>query len=776
MSKYENLSPYDFESLCRDLFTAKEGVHFETFATGRDGGIDIRYIGNGTKKDPEVIIQCKHYERSGFTALRSKMLAEKEKALGLGAKRYILATTATMTPENKSSLLNELHPLISSESDIYSQSDIDSLIRDHPQVEKSHFRLWLNSTAVLEKVLHNDIFAQTDVYLEELEQTAKTFVDHSGVADVQDMLEKQHVCIITGPAGVGKTTLANMMLIYYVGQGFEPVVASENFSEVQRVYSKESKQIFLYDDFLGRTTGLDKLGKSEDDRIANFIRAIGRSPSKRLLMTTRQYILEQATVVHEPLERPHVKQAEYFFKMKAYSKSNKAHILYNHLYFSSLSRAHKQEIVESRLYPEMVASDNFTPRAVESAIAFALKNSVAPKDVSQFLVDSIENPSELWRGQLTAQISHQQRVILAFLALEGGATDKEKLERFYLSAEGSLQEAQSFDSAMRGLEGSAIELREIRGVDSVVFTNPGVEDAVLDHVLPMKSVLRPLIGGSGYERCLVLWNHANDDSGQKQRRRYRLWFTPHMTTRSSESSRPSLQMVVDSLIAEYIPQLIPGVEALWKREGVDEEQLLNLLIMCRYADPGVSEEVGFDKLVIALIDSWAQERGAKSHASELLALLLENDDMLKDEERQRLVDAAVTFIAESPNNTPADFYAMIALTNLFELGSLTVYAVHSEPLTLQTVQQLAKDAAIMEWEGIYGKDNLHELREEVDSWRDLLDELGVDEPGAYMTAAIAVEEAEREAEGYDEGYSGTAFSSEPEDAEIHLMFSSLADD
>ncbi|MGO4435263.1 hypothetical protein AB4Y88_18830 [Paenarthrobacter sp. RAF9] len=183
---------------------------------------------------------------------------------------------------------------------------------------------------------------------------------------------------------MGKTTLANMMLIHYVGQGFTPIVVSENFNEAQRVYSKDNKQIFLYDDFLGRTTGLEKLGKNEDSRISNFIQAISRAPSKRLIMTTRQYILERATDIHEPLDNAHVKQTEYFFRMKAYSKSNKAHILYNHLYFSKLSKEHKEAIIESRLYPNMVSSENFTPRAVESAIAFAIKNSVEPQNIAQF--------------------------------------------------------------------------------------------------------------------------------------------------------------------------------------------------------------------------------------------------------------------------------------------------------------------------------------------------------------------------------------------------------
>ncbi|MDR6988955.1 hypothetical protein J2Y66_003463 [Paenarthrobacter nitroguajacolicus] len=778
MSQYENLSPYDFESLCRDVFTAKDGKHFETFTVGRDGGIDLRYIGNGSKANPDVIVQCKHYEKSGFSALKSKMLAEKEKALTLGAKKYILATTVALTPEQKSLLVTELDPLISSESDIFGQDEIDALLRDYPAVVKSHFRLWLNSTAVLERVLHNDVFAQTEVYIEELEQTARTFVDNSGVGDVQDMLEQHHVCIISGPAGVGKTTLANMMLIHYMGQGFQPVVVSENFSEAQRVYSKDNKQIFLYDDFLGRTTGLEKLGKNEDDRIANFIRNISRAPSKRFLMTTRQYILEYATDLYEPLERPHVKQAEYFFKMRAYTKSNKAHILYNHLYFSKLSKKHKEQIIESRLYPTMVESENFTPRAVESAIAFAIQNAVEPKEIAQFLVASIEDPSELWRGQLTNQITHPQRVILAFLALENGSIPKEELECFYLSAEDSLQEQQSFDSAMRGLEGSAIELKELRGVDSVTFTNPGVEDAVIDHVLPMRNVLATLIGPTGYERLIVLWNHANDaPSSYKPIRQSRQWSVTQMANRPEKTSRAALQIVVDSLLGSYVAQVVSGIEASWAGAGSNAEQFQNLLTMARYAQPVVNTDVDFSNLASTLINDWSAGKGRKNHASEFLALLLEENDLLTRADRRRLLDAAVTFIAEGPNTSTDDFYAMFSLANDFELQSFEGFEVGVEPLSLETVRSLAEKAAIDEWEGVPDRHNIHQLREEVDGWRDLLEDLGVDEPDAYMWASDLVTDAEDEAAGYEEDISRDDLSSDAdEDADIHAMFSSLADD
>lgn len=56
----------DFEEISRDLLQAEWNVTLEAFKEGRDNGIDLRYAkypGN------TVIVQCKHYAKSGFAAL-----------------------------------------------------------------------------------------------------------------------------------------------------------------------------------------------------------------------------------------------------------------------------------------------------------------------------------------------------------------------------------------------------------------------------------------------------------------------------------------------------------------------------------------------------------------------------------------------------------------------------------------------------------------------------------------------------------------------------------
>ena len=67
MSRLENLSYIDFEELCRDLAYAETGERFSAFGPGPDGGVDGRH----SKGSQATVLQCKHYYRSSFSALKS---------------------------------------------------------------------------------------------------------------------------------------------------------------------------------------------------------------------------------------------------------------------------------------------------------------------------------------------------------------------------------------------------------------------------------------------------------------------------------------------------------------------------------------------------------------------------------------------------------------------------------------------------------------------------------------------------------------------------------
>ena len=52
--------------------------------------------------------------------------------------------------------------------------------------------------------------------------------------------------VISGEPGIGKTTLAEMLLFAHLEQGFAPVVVEGGIEEAKRLFDRSQKQIFYF--------------------------------------------------------------------------------------------------------------------------------------------------------------------------------------------------------------------------------------------------------------------------------------------------------------------------------------------------------------------------------------------------------------------------------------------------------------------------------------------------------------------------------------------------
>lgn len=92
MTNYDFLSLDDkeFEQLSLRLLGAQEGVMYERFKPGRDSGIDGRYF----TASGDTIVQCKHWARTGISALVRSLRKDKlSKVQKLNPRRYVLITS-----------------------------------------------------------------------------------------------------------------------------------------------------------------------------------------------------------------------------------------------------------------------------------------------------------------------------------------------------------------------------------------------------------------------------------------------------------------------------------------------------------------------------------------------------------------------------------------------------------------------------------------------------------------------------------------------------------
>ena len=406
MYNFETLSPKDFELLTRDLLQKELSITLETFKSGKDGGIDLRH-----SKDTlnQLIVQCKHYKNSTLKDLYNTLKIEIEKIKILNPKRYIISTSQSLTPKNKDKIMQICSPFIKSTSDIYGSDDLNNLIAKFPEIEKDHFKLWLTSTTILEQILHSNIVNESRFKLDEIKEKIKKFVSNPSVNEAQNILNSENFVVISGAPGVGKTTLAEMIVYSYVADGgYEFFNISENIQDAYSVYNLDPnvKQIFYYDDFLGET----HLTKNEDSSLITFINRINKSKNKKLILTTREYILQQSKLLHEKIDNFDFKKC--IIDLKQYTNQIKAEILYSHLYFSDLPANYSNSIIKNDNYFKIIKHPNYNPRIIEYMTKQKLHEKVIAEFYFNTFINNLDNPSQIWNHAFENQLNNKTRSVL----------------------------------------------------------------------------------------------------------------------------------------------------------------------------------------------------------------------------------------------------------------------------------------------------------------------------------------------------------------------------
>ena len=108
----------------------------------------------------------------------------------------------------------------------------------------ANFKLWLTSTNVLERVLHNAAICQTDFEVERLGRKLPLFVKNGAYPRATDILNPTRIVVVTGAPRIGKTTLAEMLLYAHLEDGYEPVVIKAEIAEAKDLFKSARKQVF----------------------------------------------------------------------------------------------------------------------------------------------------------------------------------------------------------------------------------------------------------------------------------------------------------------------------------------------------------------------------------------------------------------------------------------------------------------------------------------------------------------------------------------------------
>lgn len=751
-----SLSPDDFQLLVRDLLQAELGLRLETFTHGADQGIDLRTVhsGQGT-----LIVQCKRY-KDFRSLLRNIRNDELPKIQRLRPARYILATSVPMNPQRKARLLALLTPFCRTESDILGDEDLNNLIQRHTDVERRNFKLWLNSALVLDRVLHDGIFGEDESALERARERLRRYVRNASFDRAVALLESERYCIIAGQPGIGKSTLADILVLdYATRQNYEAVKISRSLEEIRLRRNPRRRLIFYFDDFLGQTL-VEQFTRIEDRRLIDFVEDVRRTTNWRLVMTTREYVYQQAIIKLEALAHAAEHLKKCIISLGDYTSLIRAKILYNHLYYSALPAPYITALVKNRQYMEVVRHRNYNPRIVQHMTMDFFFKDIQPSVYPSEFIQNLDNPQRIWHHTFHRNISREAQdllVVLASFPEEALLSDVERVFAAYHQQRSakllSPMSPRAFDDALRELDGDFIDTTRVESELLIEFSNPSIRDFMNATLSSSPVLVEDLIATAEFFEQLS-----------------RIWSARLQIT------EPRRFISNDAALADKLRALIDGASARVRREyagGAKPSKVLR-------AHSSRSERL----LSVLEIGEELQTPATRALIQELIGQEEDESLDLPSLGKDALVDVLLRLNRRSGwASTSSRLFAMIREYLLEELEEIEDYkalgafaSAFPSAITYlewRTIERRLR-ASFSDWRSNvwYDADEIWGLHSEIE---ELGRSLEVEVSGMLLELQDRASEVEVEQEAPPANpYSSTATDSSNETAEIHALFSSLS--
>ena len=385
------LQPSEFECISRDLLQARENIFIESFADGRDKGIDFRFAYNN---DKTCIIQCKRYKE--WNELKTHLKKEVNKVKRLNPQRYILTTSVDLTENQKDTILVMFSPFILNFADILGRKDLNNLLALYSEIENNYHKLWLASTNVLNQIINKDIVNWSAFELEKIEREIRIYVENESLNKALTILKENHYVVISGIPGIGKTTLSYMLVYMLLSQDFDEFVyVTNDMDNAAKMLEKEKRQVFFFDDFLGKTSFVQQ-PVSFENKLVSFIDKVKNSKNTLFILATREYVLSEALAQYEMLAASNINLAKCVIQMEYYTKTIKARILYNHLAEANIPAEYINAFLDEHSYRELIEHKNFSPRVIQAIIKRQIWKDILPNDFAVKVKEFFDNPISVW--------------------------------------------------------------------------------------------------------------------------------------------------------------------------------------------------------------------------------------------------------------------------------------------------------------------------------------------------------------------------------------------
>jgi energy-coupling factor transporter ATP-binding protein EcfA2 len=489
---FSTLNDKEFEQISKDLLNAKFKLELQDFRIGKDKGTDLRF--STSENDNSIVVQVKHYIGSEFAQLKHTLLSkELLKVQNLKPNRYIIVTSLSLSATQKDILKKGLSPFVLTSNDIIGQEDLNGYLTEFKEIEKIYFKLWFSSINVFNAIISNAIEGRTKYLLEKIKNKIPFYVVTQKLDDANKILQKEKLLLITGQPGIGKTTLAEIMLFERAKNGYK-IYKVENIKEAEDVISpnEDEKQLFYFDDFLGANYFEIINSHKTETQLTSFVERVKSTPNKYLILTTRTIILNHAIEKYEKISHSKLGNQQFEIKLQDYSTYEKALILYNHIYFKEVREDLYDCILTEKFYKKIIQHKNYTPRIIEFITDSSRIEKLNSETYIQFILNNLNNPKEIWRYSYNNQIGYLDRcLLLTLFTFESHSFESTLIKAFEerliyeKEVHNQIINANQFHESIKillnGFVTSTLYNRDSY-VREFIFINPSLTDFLIGHI------------------------------------------------------------------------------------------------------------------------------------------------------------------------------------------------------------------------------------------------------------------------------------------------------
>lgn len=536
--RFDALGWYQFERLIQGLLKAELSLAIESWGGQGDWGRDawcetpLPLIHQADPEPGPFLFQVKFVERANAAgarpvpALKNAVNAEVVKRRKGGTKRksprhYVFVTNAPVSPAMRTWIGEQIatvHP--SCAIHVWGGKDVGDILHQHPLLCRAYPEILSlrNLDVLLAEVVNRDILNRSADALAYARDLAPSFVATGTYFRAFEVLGKHHFVVLDGPPEMGKTAIARMIGLAQVASGWEAYECLEP-QDIDRVFHRESQQVFIADDAFGRTEYDPMKGHAWESAIP---RLLHRLDGKHwLLWTSRKHILERALSkmdLQSPA-RAFPNPGEVVVTASDLTLEEKALILYRHAKAAGLKERERALVkTEAKM---IVESWHFTPERIRRLCDENLKSlctaNLGKKEVAAAIREGINNPTASMRKSYRALPEEYRWLLIA--RLRNDAYTESGLLPAYEAYVGPVTRS-DFHRRLDDMDGTFLrhcpDFFGNQATGHLDWVHPSFRDLVIDHLAEDLKTQEHFWSHAGTEAVAIALSESGGASGERR--------------------------------------------------------------------------------------------------------------------------------------------------------------------------------------------------------------------------------------------------------------------